>query len=104
MVMRFALRLVLVCAALSVATAAPAQTPTFTKDVAPILYKNCAGCHRSGEMAPMSLLTYAQVRPWAGSIREKVSLGTMPPWHSADAKGTFSNDRRLSDAEKDTLI
>ena len=44
--------------------AASAGTPTFTKDVAPILYKNCAGCHRPGEMGPMSLLTYEQARPW----------------------------------------
>jgi hypothetical protein len=51
-------------------------------------------------MAPMSLLTYEEVRPWATSIREKVSLGQMPPWHSVDSRGTFENDRRLTDAEK----
>jgi hypothetical protein len=73
---------------------------TFNRDVAPILYRSCAGCHRPGEMAPMSLLTYEQVRPWAKSIREKVSLGQMPPWHSVDPHGTFENDRRLTDAEK----
>jgi len=82
-------------------TAAP---PTFTKDVAPILYKNCASCHRTGEIAPMSLLTYEQARPWAKSIREKVSQGQMPPWHAANPRGTFSNDRRLSAVEKTTLI
>jgi hypothetical protein len=92
------------CAALGVGAAAPAPTPTFTRDVAPILYKNCAGCHRPGEIAPMSLLTYEQVRPWAKSIAARVSTGTMPPWHSVDARGTFSNDRRLSDADRDTLI
>ncbi len=78
--------------------------PTFTKDVAPILYKNCASCHRTGEIAPMSLLTYEQTRPWAKSIREKVSLGQMPPWHAVQPRGTFSNDRRLSELEKNTLI
>src|SRR5258708_35325452 len=52
----------------------------------------------------MPLLTYEQVRPWAKSIREKVSLGQMPPWHSDAPRGTFSNDRRLTDAERDTLI
>lgn len=94
--------------ALSSLAAAPATTagatPTFAKDVAPILYKNCASCHRAGEIAPMSLLTYEEVRPWAKAIREKVSLGDMPPWHSTEPRGTFSNDRRLTDEEKDTLV
>ena len=84
--------------------AAAAEAPTFSKDVAPILYKNCAGCHRPGEIAPMSLLTFEQARPWAKSIREKVLAGQMPPWHAAEPRGTFANDRRLSDAEKNTLI
>ena len=52
----------------------------------------------------MSLLTYEQARPWAKSIREKVSLGQMPPWHAVQPRGTFSNDRRLTDLEKNTLI
>jgi mono/diheme cytochrome c family protein len=84
-------------------TVAPA-TPTFTKDVAPILYKHCAGCHRSGDIAPMSLLTYEEARPWAKSIREKVASGQMPPWHAVAPHDTFANDRRLSEQEKDTLI
>jgi hypothetical protein len=78
--------------------------PTFSSDVAPILYKNCAACHRPGEIAPMSLLTYEQTRPWAKSIKEKVALGQMPPWHATQPRGIFSNDRRLTDAEKDTLV
>ena len=78
--------------------------PTFSKDVAPILFKNCASCHRPGDIAPMPLLTFEQARPWAKSIREKVALGLMPPWHSVEPRGTLSNDRRLTDAEKDTLI
>src|SRR5258707_9172595 len=86
------------------AVAAAQSTPTFSKDVAPVLYKNCASCHRPGDIAPMPLLTYEKVRPWAKSIREKVSLGQMPPWHSDAPRGTFSNDRRLTDAERDTLI
>jgi mono/diheme cytochrome c family protein len=93
-------------AVLGVATLAlnaTAATPTFSKDVAPILYKNCASCHRPGDIAPMPLLTYEQVRPWAKSIREKVALGQMPPWHADAPRGTFSNDRRLTDVEKDTL-
>ncbi len=81
-----------------------ATAPTFSKDVAPILYKNCATCHRPGEAAPMSLLTYKDARPWAKSIRQFVSAGTMPPWHSTQPRGVFSNDRRLSETDKNTLI
>ena len=85
----------------------PAQStaaPVFSKDVAPIMYKHCASCHRAGEIAPMSLLSYEEARPWVASIREKVLTGAMPPWHSAAPKGQFSNDRRLSDAEKETIL
>jgi len=81
-----------------------AGTPTFSRDVALVLYKHCASCHRPGDIAPMPLLTYEQARPWAKSIREKVALGQMPPWHAAEPIGTFSNDRRLTAAEKETLI
>jgi len=85
--------------------AAQAQTMvTFNKDVLPILQKNCQECHRLGEVAPMSLLTYKDARPWAKSIREEVSLGLMPPWHADPAHGSFLNDRRLSDADKDTIV
>jgi hypothetical protein len=78
--------------------------PTFSKDVAPILYKNCTSCHRPGEIAPMSLLTYADTRPWVRSIATRVSNGTMPPWHADPAHGEFLNDRRLTPAEKDTIL
>src|SRR5262245_62708615 len=60
-----------------------ASTVTFTKDVAPILFKNCAECHRTGEIAPMSLMNYQEARPWARAIRERVVERSMPPW-SAD--------------------
>src|SRR5580704_17537189 len=90
--------------AFSTVASAAEPAPTFSKDVAPLIYKNCASCHRPGDIAPMSLLTYEQARPWAKSIREKVSLGQMPPWHAAQPVGTFSNDRRLTDTDKDTLI
>src|SRR5690242_3431136 len=76
-----------------------AATPTFSKDVAPILYKNCATCHRPGDIAPMSLLSYQEVRPWAKAIREQVATGQMPPWHATQTHSTFLNDRRLSDQE-----
>src|SRR5258708_18003673 len=97
--------LVTLASAALFATPSIAQpAPTFSKDVAPILYKNCTNCHRPGEIAPMSLLTYKEARPWARSMREKVSLGEMPPWHADPAHGQFLNDRRLTDAEKDTIV
>jgi hypothetical protein len=83
---------------------ATAATPTYSKDVAPILFKNCSGCHRPGEIGPMPLLNYTQTRPWAKSIREAVALKTMPPWHAAEDHGIFSNDRRLTDRERETII
>jgi hypothetical protein len=76
---------------------------TFSKDVAPILFRSCAECHRPGESAPMSLLSYKDARPWAKSIREKVVTREMPPWHADPHYGDFSNDRRLSKAEVDTI-
>jgi len=95
---------VLALTAIPSARTSPSGTPTFSKDVAPILYKNCASCHRPGDIAPMSLLTYENARPWAKAIREKVAGGNMPPWHATQAHGIFSNDRRLSEKDKDTLI
>src|SRR6188474_2553009 len=83
---------------------APAGAPTFSKDVAPILYKNCANCHRAGEVGPMALLTYNDARPWAKSIATHVANGTMPPWHADPTHGEFLNDRRLSDADPDTIV
>jgi hypothetical protein len=77
---------------------------TFNKDVAPIFYKNCATCHRPGEVAPMSLLSYKDARPWARSIREKVLSGQMPPWHADPHYGSFKNDRRLSQKEINTIV
>jgi hypothetical protein len=79
-------------------------TPTFSRDVAPILYKNCTSCHRPGEIAPMSLLTYKDARPWARSIAARVDAGTMPPWHADPATGEFLNDRRLSGPDKQTIL
>ena len=75
---------------------APTPAPTFTRNVAPILYGNCVTCHRAGESAPMSLISYQEVRPWARAIRDKVSSGAMPPWHADSLPGTFENERRLT--------
>src|SRR5947208_13624265 len=76
---------------------------TFAKDVAPILQNNCQGCHRPGEAAPFSLLTYEQARPWAKAMKEAVLLKKMPPWFADPHYGKFSNDRSLSQKEVDTL-
>jgi hypothetical protein len=79
---------------------------TFTRDVAPILQDKCQNCHRPGEMAPMALRTYKEVRPWARSIRNKVSKREMPPWFIDRNIGIqrFKNDWSLSDAEVDTIV
>jgi hypothetical protein len=85
--------------------APPKPAPvTFTKDVAPILYENCVRCHRPDEIAPMSLLTYQDARPWAKSIRQRVAERTMPPWFADPAHGEFSNDLRLSQKDIDTIV
>jgi hypothetical protein len=77
---------------------------TFTRDVAPILQQRCQGCHRPGEAAPFSLLTYEQARPWAKAIKEAVIERKMPPWFADPHYGKFSNDRSLAQSEIDTLV
>ena len=81
-----------------------AKKVTFSKDVAPIFFKNCAECHRAGESAPFSVLSYKDVRPWAKSIREKVANRTMPPWHADPHFGEFQNNRTLSQPEIDKIL
>ena len=78
---------------------------TFTKDVAPILQRSCQECHRTGSIAPMSLLTYEETRPWARSIREKVVTRAMPPWYVDKNIGVqgFKYDYSLSDDEIATV-
>ena len=76
---------------------------TFSRDVAPILFRNCTQCHRAGEIAPFSLMSYKESRPWARSIKEKVVTREMPPWHADPAHGQFSNDARLSQKDIDTI-
>jgi hypothetical protein len=85
--------------------ALPAPDPpvTFTKHVAPILYSRCASCHRPSQMAPMSLLSYEETRPWAKAIRQRVVRREMPPWFADPAHGRFANDPSLPQAEIDTI-
>ena len=79
--------------------AGSADNPTYTEDVAPILMANCVTCHRPGEVAPMSLLTFEDTRKWARAIREKVGERMMPPWHAAPGVREYTNDRSLDDAD-----
>jgi mono/diheme cytochrome c family protein len=88
----------------TVAQQSPAAAVTFNKDVLPILQKNCQACHRPGEIAPMSLLSYKDARPWAKSIKSAVVTRQMPPWFADPAYGHFSNNKALSDADIKTLV
>src|SRR3954452_8225880 len=94
-------------AAMVTVHAAPAAvdtTPTFTKDVAPIVFDKCVSCHRKGEVAPMTLTSYEEVRPWAKVIRNKVMSREMPPWFADPAHTLKSpNDRSLSPAQIETI-
>ncbi|MCI0488699.1 MAG: cytochrome c [Blastocatellia bacterium] len=82
----------------------PSTEITFSKDVAPIFYSNCVVCHRPDDLAPMSLISYKEARPWARSIKERVATRDMPPWHADPKHGDFANDRRLSQKEIDTIV
>ena len=84
----------------------PAPAVTFSKDVAPILQKACQNCHRPGAIAPMSLLTYQDARPWARSIKQKVTAREMPPWYIDRHVGItkFKDDPSLSEAEIATIV
>ena len=78
---------------------------TFTKDIVPIFQEKCQDCHRKDSMAPMSLVTYEETRPWARSIKERVVTHQMPPWHLDKTVGIqhFQNDRSLSDEQVETI-
>jgi hypothetical protein len=86
--------------------AEPAKTVTFTKDVAPIFQNKCESCHRADGMAPMSLATFEEARPWAKSIAARVGARQMPPWHIDKTVGIqkFKNDRSLSDEQVETIL
>jgi hypothetical protein len=88
---------------ISRSAASVGKTVTFNKDVAPILFKSCVECHRPGEAAPFSVLSYKDARPWAKSIREQVVSRQMPPWHADPHVGSWANDRRLSQTEIDMI-
>ena len=92
-----------------IAASASAQTaaaPTFSKDVAPILQNKCQECHQPNSIAPMSLITFAESRPWARSIKSRVAARQMPPWHIDQSVGVqkFKNDMSLTQKEIDTIV
>jgi hypothetical protein len=97
-----------VVAAGALAPAANAQqaAPTFTKDIAPIFQEKCEACHRPNSIAPMSLQTYAEARPYGSSIKNRVETRQMPPWHIDKTVGVqhFKNDRSLSDEQIATIV
>jgi hypothetical protein len=93
--------------ALSMAFAEPAKAAvTFTHDVAPIFQEKCESCHRTNSIAPMSLVTFEEARPWARSIKARISARQMPPWHIDRTVGIqqFKNDRSLSDDQIQTIV
>ena len=96
---------------LAAAAGLTSSEPTFTKDVLPIIQDNCQICQRpqglnlGGMVAPMALMTYEDVKAYAGEIEMAVGSGYMPPWHAArEHIGTFENERTLTDQEIDTLL
>ena len=94
-------------APVSALAAGPAdQRVTFTKDIAPIFQAKCESCHRAESMAPMSLVTYEDARPWARSIAARVASHQMPPWHIDKTIGIqkFKNDRSLTDEQIATIL
>ena len=90
----------------ALAGAAVPANPTFTRDIAPIFQAKCEACHRPESIAPMSLRTYAEARPWARSIRSRVEARQMPPWHIDKTVGIqeFKFDRSLSDDQIATIV
>jgi hypothetical protein len=94
----------LVTLAGSLTAASNPSAVTFNKQVLPLLQKRCQNCHRPGEAAPFSMLTYKAARPWAKAMKEAVLAKKMPPWFADPAYGHFSNDRRLAPEEVNTLV
>lgn len=85
------------------------KTPSFDSQinyashVAPIIQRHCVGCHQPGQIGPMSLVEADDVIGWAATIEEVVRSERMPPWHASKQHGEFANERRVTDAEKETL-
>ncbi|MGE3956534.1 MAG: tetratricopeptide repeat protein [Vicinamibacterales bacterium] len=87
----------------SLAIAQPGPPPTFTRDLAPIVFEHCVSCHRPGGSAPFALVTYEDLRARARQVVAAVSTRTMPPWMPEGAPGEFEGDRRLTDQQVQTF-
>jgi mono/diheme cytochrome c family protein len=99
-----AIALTVLATGIAPGSAAAAEDVTYTADVAPILYENCLVCHRPGQVAPMAFRNYAETRPWARAIQDKVVSGEMPPWFADPRFGSFRNARGLSQDEVDAIV
>src|SRR5216683_3213486 len=88
------------------ANAGAREQVTFSKDIAPILQAKCQECHQPNSIAPMSLITYQDARPWARAIKERVITRQMPPWHIDRSVGVqkFKNDMSLTDEQVNTIV
>ena len=82
----------------------PVYTPVYSTDIAPLLNQHCVSCHRPGEIGPMPLRSYREARPWAAALAASVTARKMPPWDADPSAGHFSNDRRLTQRDIDTLV
>ena len=96
--------ILLVWSTAQIVAAADLPSVTFSRDVLPILEKHCQSCHRAGEIGPMPLLTYQQVRPWSKATRDAVITKKMPPWFADPSVGKYANDRSLRPSEISTLV
>ncbi len=98
-----ALSIVAAAAGVRMAAAPAGASPTFNKDVAPIVFNSCVSCHRPNQIAPMSLMSYKEARPWARAIKDRVTKREMPPWFADPRFGHFANNPRLSDEQIKTI-
>lgn len=89
---------------IGVAAAAHNADPTFAEDVAPIFYQNCTTCHHTGGLAPFSLVDLDSADAYLADMYDAVAKGNMPPWHADGPRGVFRNDRRLADADRQTIL
>ena len=101
---RLAIGVVMAASLAAVPAGAAAETPTYNADVGQILFDNCASCHRPNQVAPMSLLSYRDARPWARAIKAKVVAREMPPWFADPRFGEFENDTSLSDEDIAAIV
>src|SRR5258706_1028753 len=102
--MRKILTPVVVCTLLAMPSAQGSPpSPTFNQHVASILYANCVTCHRPGEVAPMSLMTFADARPWARAMKARVLAREMPPWYADPQVGDFRNKPAIAQADVEML-